>query len=78
MNTGTTFDCGDVLLIPVPFSDLSSAKQRPVVVITPNSYTEISGGDFIAAGMTANPLVRPHSLDLTNEDLEEGTASEKA
>jgi mRNA interferase MazF len=72
MNVGTTFDCGDVLLIPVPFSDLTSAKQRPVVVITPKSYTEASGGDFIAVGVTSNPLARAHSLGLTNEDLAEG------
>jgi len=29
-------DQGDILLIPVPFTDLSSQKKRPVVVISNN------------------------------------------
>jgi len=66
------FDCGDLLLIPVPFSDLSATKQRPVVVITPKAYMEASGGDFVAVGVTSNPLARPHSVELTNGDMEEG------
>jgi mRNA interferase MazF len=30
----TDFDFGDVLLVPLPFTDQSSAKQRPAVVIS--------------------------------------------
>ncbi|UOF92347.1 type II toxin-antitoxin system PemK/MazF family toxin [Fodinisporobacter ferrooxydans] len=29
----TTYDIGDVLLVPFPFSDLSEVKQRPAMVI---------------------------------------------
>ncbi len=29
---------GDVLLIPVPFSDLTSKKKRPVLVLSDNEY----------------------------------------
>jgi len=28
------FDQGEILLIPVPFSDLSSVKKRPVLVLS--------------------------------------------
>jgi len=31
------FDQGEILLIPVPFSDLSSVKKRPVLVLS--NYT---------------------------------------
>jgi len=72
MSAGIVFDCGDLLLIPVPFSDLSATKQRPVVVITSKAYMEASGGDFVAVGVTSNPLVRPHSVGLTNDDMKEG------
>ena len=72
MSAGIVFDCGDLLLIPVPFSDLSAAKQRPVVVVTPNAYMEASDGDFVAVAVTSNPLVRPHSIELTNDHMEEG------
>jgi mRNA interferase MazF len=44
-----TLDPGDIVLIPFPYSDLSSTKKRPVVVITaPDRF-----GDFIAAGVTS-------------------------
>jgi len=29
---------GDILLIPVPFTNLSSRKRRPVVVISNDTY----------------------------------------
>jgi mRNA interferase MazF len=40
---------GDIVLIPFPYSDLSSVKKRPVVVVTaPDRF-----GDFVAAGITS-------------------------
>jgi mRNA interferase MazF len=40
---------GDIVLIPFPYSDLSSEKKRPVVVVTaPDRF-----GDFVAAGITS-------------------------
>lgn len=45
------FERGDLLLIPFPFSDLSAAKKRPVLVLTrPDAY-----GDFIALAVTSRP-----------------------
>jgi hypothetical protein len=46
MSAGIMFDCGDVLIVPVPFSDLTATKQRPVIVVTPQSYMEEANGDF--------------------------------
>jgi mRNA interferase MazF len=31
-------DQGDIVLIPVPFTDLSSQKRRPVIVISNDVY----------------------------------------
>ncbi len=35
-------DQGDIVLIPVPFTDLSSQKRRPVIVISNDIYNRIS------------------------------------
>ena len=29
---------GDIVLIPIPFTDLSSSRRRPEIVISTNSY----------------------------------------
>jgi len=43
------FDAGDLVLIPVPFSDLSSTKRRPVLLLTgPDAQ-----GDFVACPITS-------------------------
>lgn len=38
---------GDILLIPIPFTDLSSSKRRPVLVISNSEY-------IIVAAITSN------------------------
>jgi hypothetical protein len=44
--TGTTPEQGDILLIPVPFTDLSSQKRRPVIVISNASYNRACPGTY--------------------------------
>ena len=34
----------DIIIIPIPFTDLSSNKKRPVVIISNNNYTYRVGG----------------------------------
>jgi mRNA interferase MazF len=43
MKIGTRPEQGDILLIPIPFTDLSSQKRRPVIVISNNEYNGKSG-----------------------------------
>ena len=35
----TTYSFGDIILVPFPFTDLSTANKRPAVVISSNIYS---------------------------------------
>jgi mRNA interferase MazF len=63
---------GDVVLIPVPFTDLSSARRRPVIVISNDAYNRTTT-DMVVVGMTSNLTPHPHSFLLTSADLVSGT-----
>lgn len=71
MKSGTTSDTrpdvGDLVLLPLPFSDQSGAKQRPVLVIAPGDRH----GDFIAVPVTSQPG-HAGAVDLDTPDLRDG------
>jgi len=62
---------GDILLIPIPFSDLSSQKRRPVIVISNDQYNSKTG-DVVVVAMTSNPQVTDYSFSITSSDLVKG------
>ncbi|MFM9059375.1 MAG: type II toxin-antitoxin system PemK/MazF family toxin [Planctomycetaceae bacterium] len=62
---------GDIVLIPVPFTDLSSRKRRPVVVVSSNEYID-TGPDIVVVAMTSNPTLTPWSLPIETNDLRAG------
>lgn len=45
----THYKQGDVILIPFPFTDLSTFKQRPAVIISSDRFNKISNDVIIAA-----------------------------
>ncbi len=62
---------GDILLIPVPFTDLSSRKRRPVIVISNRAYNRKTV-DIIVVAMTSNPIMADYSFTITSSDLARG------
>ncbi|MEX2685098.1 MAG: type II toxin-antitoxin system PemK/MazF family toxin [Candidatus Sigynarchaeota archaeon] len=46
------YNCGDVVLLPFPFTDLTTAKQRPAVVIS-SSWFNSNRKDIIVAAITS-------------------------
>jgi len=65
-------DQRDILLVPIPFTDLSSQKRRPVVVVSNNVYNHKTT-DLVVVAMTSNPLETDYSFTITSDDLEKGT-----
>ncbi len=63
---------GDIVPIPVPFTDLTSQKRRPVIVLSNDAYNRASA-DIIVVAMTSNPAATPHSFRITSADLISGT-----
>jgi len=62
---------GDIVLIPVPFTDLSSRKRRPVVVISNDAYNRKTQ-DIIVVAMTSNPATVDYGLVITSSDFQKG------
>ena len=62
---------GDILLIPVPFTDLSARKRRPVIVISNTRYNRKTD-DIVVVAMTSNPAPVDYSFTITSSDLERG------
>ena len=46
---------GEIVLIPVPFSDLSYTKKRPVLVVS-NTAHNFSNPDMVVVAITSNLL----------------------
>lgn len=58
---------GQVVVLPLPFSDLSRNKYRPVLVLANSGR-----GDRIACQINSNPYSDPHALAVTEQDFTEG------
>lgn len=72
MRSGTAPRQGDIVLVPFPFSDLSSAKRRPGLVISNDGYNA-KGEDIVICGITSNLENSEYSVIITERDLASGT-----
>jgi mRNA interferase MazF len=50
----TAYDVGDVVLVRFPFTDLTSDKKRPAVVLSPVEYST-DFGDIVLMPLTSQP-----------------------
>lgn len=69
--SGTMYNQGDIVLIPVPFSDLKQNKQRPVLIISANDYNQ-SNEDIIVLAITSKLKQLDYSIIIQSKDLIEG------
>jgi len=59
---------GDVVVIPFPFSDLTSLKRRPALVLA-----DLEGEDIILCQITSKNLFDKYSIPLAESDFEQGS-----
>ena len=71
MRSGIVANQRDLVLVPIPFTDLSSARRRPVIVLSSDAYNQ-STQDMVVVAMTTNLTPGPHRFVLTSADLESG------
>lgn len=57
----------NIVLVPIPFTDLSSIKRRPVIIISCDSYNNINN-DIVVAAVTSNTSYQSYYTILINSD----------
>jgi len=62
----------DIVLVPVPFTDLTSVKRRPVLVLSNDVHNRRSG-DVVVAAITSQLLRGGYGVRITATDLEDGS-----
>src|SRR5438067_1797153 len=70
MPSTTSYKRGDVVLVPFPFTDLSSSKQRPALVISGDSLNT-TRDDLLLAAITSHvpAKLEPDQFPIPASDL---------
>jgi mRNA interferase MazF len=71
MKIGIMYEQSDIVLVPVPFTDLSSQRRWPVIIISNNDYNQKTN-DLVVVAMTSNPVEVDYSFTITSSDLVQG------
>lgn len=71
MKFGTTYKQGDIVIVPFPFSDLSSIKQRPVLILSKSEDIK-QNEEIITCGITSNLQNMRNSVIIDNSNLQTG------
>lgn len=72
MRHGTMYKQGDIVLIPVPFTDLSLNKKRPVLVLSNANYN-LKSMDIVVVAITSNISEKEYSVLFANNDMIDGS-----
>ena len=62
---------GSVVVIPFPFSDLSSSKRRPALVLA-----ELKGNDIILCQITSKDVNDDYAIPLLTQEFNDGNLNQ--
>lgn len=62
----------DIFLVPIPFSDLSAKKRRPVLIISNDGYNRAQSDCLVMAITSQVNRENPQGVVFSDADLEEG------
>jgi mRNA interferase MazF len=71
MPSTTIYKQGDIVLVPFPFTDLSSSKKRPALIVSPDSFNT-SKQDVVLIAITSQIDTNRHTVTLEKEDFVDG------
>jgi len=66
---------GDILLVPFPFTDLTSNKRRPALILSNDAYNSVTDDVIVAAitsNITSDVAKMSHGVVITNKDMIDG------
>ena len=61
----------DIVLVPVPFTDLTATKRRPVLVLSNDAYNR-RAEDVVVAAVTSQLTREEYAVRISQGDLQEG------
>jgi mRNA interferase MazF len=71
MPSTTRYKRGDIVLVPFPFTDLSSSKKRPALVVSPDPYNA-QMQDLVVVAITSQ-LTHENAITIEPSDCVDGT-----
>ena len=72
----TRYKRGDIVLVSFPFTDLSSSKRRPALVVSPDSFNQTMQDVVLAAITTQGAEDSPFTID--QDDCTDGTLPKRS
>ena len=75
--SGTNYKQKEIVLVPFPYSDLSSSKRRPVLIVSNDRYNQ-HFDDVVVCVITTNLRKDEYSVELEGDDLEIGVLPESS
>lgn len=71
MPSTTHYKRGDIVLVPFSFTDLSSPKRRPALIVSPDSFNA-SNQDTVLVAITSQLGNDPYSIPVAEKDFLDG------